>query len=342
MFDGLASDNLLHFTLNAIYTQSPEPSTTSSLIGYSLALYMVGISTSPFVAGLFQNFTVSFFMAMLLFALAIAYLQLCVTFRGRKSSERASELNSNDVNVGGRPYNGINVASIIFKIFITPLRAFQNYPASLLCGMSLFTYNLVQSYTFSALLVHTSLRFGFTGKENGVVITIAHSIAATYLFTTLYILPRVLFPLFGTSNPQQNAEFQSKSNNRLLAVISLSGQSISLLVVGFATKTWHIYVATVLLALGLPTPSFIKSYVVGCFRDQGKNEALAALAAMEVMGDVLGPITFGGLQSYDATGGLVFFGAASMVAVSLLLFIFGAVILRREPASEPVRFNRAE
>ena len=70
IFDGLASDNLLHFTLNTIYAQSSQPATTSLLIGYSLALYMIGISTSPFVAGLFQNFMISLLMAMVLFAFA--------------------------------------------------------------------------------------------------------------------------------------------------------------------------------------------------------------------------------------------------------------------------------
>jgi hypothetical protein len=328
MFDGLASDNLLHFTLNAIYTQTPESNTTSSLIGYSLALYMVGISTSPFVAGLFHNFTVSFFMAMVLFALAIGYLQLCVTSREQRN-ERASEPDSDAVDRGDRSSTSPKSVLNILKTFITPLRTFRNYPASLLCGMSLFAYNLVQSYTFGALLVHTSLRFGFTGKENGFVITIAHSIAATYLLTTLYVLPRVLKLRLKLSNSERHAEFQPSANNGLLAMISLAIQSVSLLVVGLATKTWHIYVATVLLALGLPTPSFIKAYVVGCFRGPEKNEALAALAVMEVMGDVLGPIAFGGWQSYDAMGGLVFFGAAAVVATSLILFTLGAVMVHR-------------
>jgi hypothetical protein len=114
------------------------------------------------------------------------------------------------------------------------------------------------------------------------------------------------------------------------AVISLSLQALSLLAIGLATRTWHIYAATVLLALGLPTPSYMKAYVVGLFRGSKKGEALAALAAMEVVGDVLGPLTLGAWQSYNAMGGDVFFGAAGMVAISLTLFTIALSLERWE------------
>lgn len=78
IFEGLASDNLLHFTLNIVYTQGTSKERSASLIVYSLALYMVGMSVSPFVAGLFKNFTVSFFMAIGLFAVAVAHVQIFV------------------------------------------------------------------------------------------------------------------------------------------------------------------------------------------------------------------------------------------------------------------------
>ena len=324
IFDGLASDNLLHFTLNTIYAQSSQPATTSLLIGYSLALYMIGISTSPFVAGLFQNFMISLLMAMVLFAFAIAYLQLCIPSRRGRGSESASGPNTKSVDL--RNYSCATRRSVleILKTFITPLKAFQKYPASLLCGMSLFTYNLVQSYAFSALLVHTSLRFGFTGKENGFVVTIAHSIVATYLFTVQYIVPRVFKPLLAPPISQKSVEYQP-----FLAMVSLVIQSISLLMVGLATRIWHIYIATVLLAVGLSTPSFIKAHAIEIFNGQQKNEMLAALATMEVMGDVLGPIAFSGWQVYDATGNSVFFGAAGTIAITFMLFVFGRILVRR-------------
>lgn len=328
IIDGFASDNLLHFTLNTIYAQSPETSITSSLIGYSLALYMVGISVSPFVAGLFQNFTVSFSMAIGFFALAVAYLQLCVTPRKHKNCETVRESDRRE-DLRNLPNSAPESVHGILKTLIAPLRIFNEHFASLLCGLGLLTYNLVQSYTFGALLVHTSLRFGFAGKENGFLITIAHSVAAMYLAISLCIIPQVLMPFLGRAKPQQSAEYEHRTKDGFLAIVSLGIQSVSLLVIGLATKTWHIYVATVLLALGLPTPSFIKAYVVGHFEGLQRNEALAALAVMEVVGDVLGPIVFGGWQSYNTGGALVFFGAAGMVATSAILLTGGMLVTSR-------------
>jgi len=112
-------------------------------------------------------------------------------------------------------------------------------------------------------------------------------------------------------------------------MVSLIIQSISLLMVGLAMRIWHIYIVTVLLAVGLSMPSFIKAHAIELFNGQQKNEMLAALAAMEVMGDVLGPIAFSGWQVYDATGNSVFFGAAGTIAIAFMLFVFGRILVRR-------------
>jgi len=62
-----------------VYAQNASKEKTSALIGYSLALYMVGISASAFLAGLFKNFTINSFMTICLFTITLAYVQLFVT-----------------------------------------------------------------------------------------------------------------------------------------------------------------------------------------------------------------------------------------------------------------------
>ena len=77
-------------------------------------------------------------------------------------------------------------------------------------------------------------------------------------------------PLLAPPISQKSVEYQPRIKNEFLAMVSLVIQSISLLMVGLATKIWHIYIATVLLAVGLSTPSFIKAHAIELFNDQQK------------------------------------------------------------------------
>ncbi|RYO81021.1 hypothetical protein DL766_006594 [Monosporascus sp. MC13-8B] len=167
IFEGFASDNLLHFILNAVYSQSRCKEKASSLISYSLAFYMIGISTSPFVAGLFQNFNVSFFIALALFAVSVSYIQLCMTRRGPRIKLRAVAAEGGEERYG------------------TDTRADDVSPA-----------------------------------------------------------------------------------------------------LGYADQAWQVYTITILLAVGLPTPSFIKGYFVNLHEGKERPEALAALAMMETLGSI--------------------------------------------------------
>jgi hypothetical protein len=214
--------------------------------------------------------------------------------------------------------------------FIAPLRVFGQRPSCLLYALILFAYNFVQSYTCNTLLVHTSLKFGFNGKENGFIITIAHSVATIYIFLTLYVIPQLSKSVSGPLGFRSRCRNKRKIKHGIPAIISLSLQAASLLVVGLATRTWQTYIATALLALGLPTPSFIKAYVVGVFEESHKSKALASLATMEVVGDVVGPVIFGGWQSHRPLNGDTFFGAAGIISVSLILFVVRLIMLRLE------------
>ncbi|RMZ66207.1 major facilitator superfamily transporter [Pyrenophora seminiperda CCB06] len=319
VFEGLASDNLLHFSLNAVYAQSPNQDTASSLMAYSLALYMIGISVSPFIAGLFANFTVSFFMALGLFAASIVYLQVFV---------RASWIEQVPVGEFGR--KDVDLRSTWkrwLKTANSPMKIFQANPFHIFTGASLFFYNIVQSYMFQALMVHTSVHFGFTGRSNGFVLSIAHSVAATYIFVTIFAVPNISRRI--RSN-YSGAETRSGSRVRdlVLALVSLTVQILSLVALGLATRSWQIYCIAASLAVGLCTPSFIKAYSTSWFASVEKPAALAALAMMETLGSVLGPVVLGGLQSYLSQDAGVFYVAAGLSVASFLSLAVGYVVGR--------------
>ncbi|KAF2795573.1 MFS general substrate transporter [Melanomma pulvis-pyrius CBS 109.77] len=325
VFEGMASDNLLHFTLNAVYAQSEKREKASILISYSLALYMIGISVSPFVVGLFKNFTISFFIALGLFGLSFIYLQLCIV--GESSRNIKGVSGSNDERpVQSRSSDGFqNVLRNWLRTASSPLKQFQQQPTHLLVGFSLFAYNIVQSYIFNALLVHTSVRFGFTGRENGFIISIAHSIASAYIFTTVSLLPRAC--RYFQSRKLDSTPLSSSSAHwdTLLAMVSLAAQTLSLATLGFANRPWQIYIITVPLAVGLSTPSFIKAAFICRFENGERPAALAALAMMETFGSVLGPVVLGGLQAFFSADGDVFFTAAGLVLASLISLGLGSL-----------------
>jgi hypothetical protein len=331
IFEGLASDNLLHFTLNIAYTQSTSEESSASLIVCSLALYMVGISVSPFVAGLFKNFAVSFFMAIGLFAVAVVYLQICVTGKdtGKANPEMHGYVQPNHSHIlMPRTFSQTCTRWLrrVHDSIASPSVLFRQRPSYLFIGTSLFLYNMVQSYIFNALLVHTSVQFGFTGRENGLLISIAHSIAALYVLFNLYIFPRV----FKRMNIVQGVEYHQRSKFGALSVVSILVQSLSLTAIGVSTHAWQIYVSTFFLALGLPTPSFIKAYFLGHFEWHEKSVAITALALMESLGSVLGPFVLGSWQTYGLADRDVFFGASGVLWISALLFGIGCIVLAHQ------------
>jgi hypothetical protein len=85
VFEGLAFDNILHFNLNVVYVRAHSQHPTSRLIGSSLALYMIGISISPFVASLLGNFRDNFIVASGCFWLHCCIFLLAYAFSLKQS-----------------------------------------------------------------------------------------------------------------------------------------------------------------------------------------------------------------------------------------------------------------
>ncbi|KAF2677299.1 hypothetical protein K458DRAFT_396191 [Lentithecium fluviatile CBS 122367] len=323
IFEGLASDNLLHYVLNSTYSRSEDRAKTSSLIGYSLALYLAGISISPFVAGLFGNFAISFFIAIGIFAIAIAYLQAFVPTPGPTARK--------DLAVDRHEeHRSSKVVAKFARTVLTPLDSFYRHPSTLFVGLSLFAYNTVQSYMFNALLVHTSIHFHFVGRENGILISIAHVVAAFYIILNLYIIPKITERFWTQDSPSDPTQTCAETSARdtILGLLSLVVEILSLVEIGFAKTPAQIYAFTAMLALSLPAPSFIKAAFVAYFEGEAKSKGLASLAAMETLGSVLGPIILGGVQSLSSLDTIVFFVAAALAGVSAILFGAGISIMR--------------
>lgn len=318
VFQGLASDNLLHFNLNAIYVKAADKAQVSRLIGSSLALFMIGISISPAIAGLFQDFVMSFLMAGGIFAVSIGYLLFFVP--GKGETETSAIFIPKDINSQESVQDGgftetklLSLAEIIFS----PLKPFYSRPASLLIGLALLIYTAVQSYIFSLIMVHTSLVFGFTGKQNGFLLSIVHAVSAIYLFLVLFGIP------LRTRQPQATEENTKASNSpsrdAKLALISMCTHTAALLGFANSTQIWEVYAISALLALGLATPSFIKSLFLRGFPKEDGATAMGALAMMETLGSLFSPLIMGAWQVLWPGSG-VFYAGAGMMMLGTAMF----------------------
>ena len=321
VFEGFASDNLLHFNLNAIYVQTPEKGQVSKLIGSSLALYMIGISISPFVASRFDDISSSIILALGFFAMAFIYLLIFV-------KSRQSDNDSSTAGVGiviQRPRSQPrSCCQRVMTSIASPLQAFRALPV-MLSGISLLIYNIGQAFTFSAIMIHTTLRFGFSDKQNGLLISIAHSTASLYVLSALFIIPRTTTPWRhskSSSPPRAHGTAEA-----LYALLSLTAQAVSFLLLALANQSWQVYPVVILLALGLATPSFIKSFTVGQMSRSEAPQAIAALAIMEASGALISPLTLGGVQTVWP-GAAVLFGAFVMMAGSAALLGLGWLMHR--------------
>lgn len=332
VFEGFASDNILHFNLNAIYVQSPDERLVSRLIGTSLALYMIGISVSPTIASLLVKFESSFIMASAIFAIALLYL-----FWGVRTKRREGPWQPPTVIPGKpseseatRPMAGRVSLWGLLRVSASPLRFFATRPLSLIPGFSLLLYNATQSYLFPAIMVHTSVTFGFSSRENGFLISIAHAVSSAYLLFTLFIAPYVWQKLRENvlaKLPHAVLHGNSGLSDAALAVFCLLIQTLSITLFALATKPWQVYCTVALCALGLATPSFVKSYFVTLFSSREASQAVVALAMMEMLGSLLAPIGLGGLQTLWP-GNRVFFAAAVCVGFASMLFMAGVIILQ--------------
>ncbi|KAI0549792.1 hypothetical protein F4679DRAFT_545558 [Xylaria curta] len=324
VFEGLASDNILHFNLNALYTREVDINKTARLIGTSSALYMIGISISPSIAGILHRFTDSFLMAYSLFTCALLYVFLFVKVPPQSDATIRDGVIPGSRNEGSQSRPASFIAFISFPI--APFSFLLQDCRSVAIGLVLFLYTMAQSYTFSAIMVHTSTVFGFSSRENGFLLTLVHAVASLYLFCVLFVGPRIV--KFKRTSPSEPGNSPPQATNAILALASLVIQACALLCFGFIRETWQVYLFSALLALGLAFPSFLKSAFSSRFDVVERPRALAALAAMELSAGFAAPITLGGIQALWP-GNFIFFSASGLAFIACGILFTEIVTNRR-------------
>lgn len=343
VFEGLATDNLLHYALSAIYVSAKDQARFSRLMGFSLALFMFGMSTSPTIAGLLPGFFSSFIMALSVFAISLLYLGVLVPV----------------IEVGKNPLQGTPAPDTYPRWKSGTSRLFQPFlemyaeTSVAMSGLALLLFNTTQAYLFPALMVYTSTKFYFTNTQNGYLISTAATVSALYLLMVHYVKPRLdtLWKRIrqADESPQMTADSsddtgstEGQANNSLendrgqssaqpcastsisrtdflRAILSLSVQIVAFPGIALATEVWQIYFLVSALALGLAAPSFMKSYAVSLAGD--KSAAVASLAMMESLGGLLSTVVLGTLQSWTGSGGTVFYVASGIVGSSLFALV---------------------
>ncbi|KAI0107201.1 MFS general substrate transporter [Nemania sp. FL0031] len=319
IFEGFATDNLLHFILNSIYISVGDTNHFSQLMGTSLALYMVGMFSSPIVAGLFANFFSSFIMALSIFAISIMYIALLVPM-----------VEKTPVDVEPETLRNVKVTTFgSIQSLIGPLVNLFSNKGSLLIGLALLFFNMSQAYLFPALMVFGSLRFSFTGRQNGYLISIAAGVSAFYLLIVSYGFPKLRTWLrkkhvptreTGLSDEEETSENagwrRPWNRDYLYAVLSMLVQVAVLPCIMLTTAAWQVFALVSFLALGLAAPSFIKSYGASLVNDG--PVAVASWAMMESLGGLLSALVLGGWQNIMGIES-VFFIAAGLVSIAIVL-----------------------
>src|ERR1700709_466796 len=104
VFEGLATDNLLHFSFSNIYVRVTDESYFSRTLSTSMGLYMLGLATGPLISGLFLDFTTSFTIALGIFGSCMLYLVMFVPLNrldSRKSEEETDPSCSHSTPASG-------------------------------------------------------------------------------------------------------------------------------------------------------------------------------------------------------------------------------------------------
>ncbi|GFF28675.1 hypothetical protein IFM61606_10208 [Aspergillus udagawae] len=307
-----ASDNLLHFTLNVIYVQATSPETISMLMGSSLACYMVGMALAPLSAGWLPSVEWTFFVAIGLFIIAIVYVLLVVSGTVREPQVHSATASLSSETTTIRKTCTSRLAEIL-----SPAGFFYEYPGTILFGLSLLLYNMVQGYMINLVFIFTSLQFGFSPANNGALLSLIAVTAAGYLIFSSFIVPKVL-SLAGRTPTRQDT--QPRLFDLGAAVLSILSQVAAAL---FLSQSQQVYLAASLLAVGLATPSFVKSFVVVQF--EAKSRVVAALALMETAGGLLSPVVLGPWQANHPDGS-AFYVAAVILGVSVCCLVAGGCV----------------
>lgn len=318
-----------------------------------MALYMLGMSASPTIAGFLPGFYTSFMMALSIFSMSLLYLCFFVPVITAKQHPREEGLVSWTHSRQNARWRDLALGA---SRFWSPLNEMGKELPVLAAGLSILFFNTTQAYLFPALMVYTSTKYSFTRIQNGYVLSIAATVSAIYLMTIYYLEPRLSAIWHNSwqsgdsprstrrsdlnagsleSNPDINSDrgrgdsgAGSKATCKLSlssradhtrALLSLSIYIVVLPGVVIATNAAQIYALTSVIALGMSAPSFIKSYAVS-IADQD-SATVASLAIMESVGSLLSTLVLGTVQSNTGGGGIVFIMASAIVAGSLFTLV---------------------
>ncbi|GAB1319230.1 hypothetical protein MFIFM68171_09440 [Madurella fahalii] len=359
IFEGLATDNLLHFILNTIYlsaststsTPDAQPMRVSRLMGTSVALYMTGMALSPTIAGILPTFFASFLLALSLFAASALYLCLFMPVVSGDSSDTKAPTSTPPHVITERtsPYNErlqggtASLSRLVWHILslYRPWADLRRERGIVLPAFALLFYNTTQAYIFPALMVFTTLELSFTGRQNGYLISIAAAVSALHLLFVFYGVPRLKKLLFSDQSrhvrrlsggdacePESTYQASSSTHDFICALLSMSAFVAVLPCVGLTSERWQVFLLVALLAPGFAAPSFLKSYGASLAVD--KTAGLASMAMMESLGGLLSALVLGSWQSYAGEGS-VFFGASSLSFIALLATIGSRLISQRPP-----------
>jgi len=285
---------------------------------------MLGQALSPSIAGIFKNFRASFALAIVIFVLCIIYLLAFVSLKEPEhvipdeiceEDEMPASSDNSETKLVSRAFLGL-VDSLAY-----PLKALVTERVLWGAGLALFFFLAAISYIYPALMVFAAIRFNFTGRENGWLLSTAATSSSIYLFSSIFITAKV---------KSRKREYEVPFSPQRLAFgpnywLSMASMALICLImpfVAFSVQSWHLFLVVAVASMGLSAPSFLKSYAVSLVTDG--TQALTGLALMETVGALLSPMILGVMQSKFRED-LVFTITSAIVAMAMLLLTTGAV-----------------
>lgn len=167
-------DNLLCHKLGAVHVTVTKEDHFFRLMGNSLALFMVGMSLSPAIVSLLPNFFTSFVTALFVFAVPILYLSFFVP-RHWCPSLLATENTAVTLKMMslGQALSRLISFAKQYRCFVHLFTYLWRDQRVALPVLALLLYNTILAYLSFALMVYSSLRFSFIGKDNDYLISLA-------------------------------------------------------------------------------------------------------------------------------------------------------------------------
>ncbi|KAK7530970.1 uncharacterized protein J3D65DRAFT_143793 [Phyllosticta citribraziliensis] len=298
ILEGLATDNTLHMALNGLYARAEDQRLVGRMMSASLALYMAGMALSPALAALLSDFRVSFAAALAVFALTAVYLAV-VGRLGGSGPDKQGEEESNGHDQEGERNRPNNMMSAVMAL-AQPALYLASDRVIAAHGGAMLLYNAAVSYMFPALMVHATLRFGFSPGQNGLILSVAAGSSALYLVVAAWF-----------ARPARDAP---------AALVSLAVLIAAMCALAAASVAWALFPLVAAAALGLATPSFVKAHLV--HRRPGDSLAVAALSISEGVGSLASAPLLGAWQSAHP-GGSVLYVAAGLATASAVVFAVG-------------------